>query len=731
MTNENLCPNCHAPVEPGANFCGKCGQGIPGGKIKCPHCSEDTESGSRFCGKCGKRIDESEPQTRHSRWHRSPEEVAARFEAASLPELVRGFLGDEDRKGLLGKMFDLASIPEKGFIIEEGTKALLLQHGKSEILNPGSYSRGTVIERLKQLVKKDAVVLVLYDDGPIELPFAIDGLLSAESINVDARGSVVVRVDNPILLNNALIKGSRGLTRQEITDRVIRQIRLALLDSMREIELADVKVGAELQAKLSITMLDKLSPMLGEIGFRVDNIRGISLEGETLEKLIRHKEWRQQMDQKAQETRDKLDVDRELGSLEMERERLQREDSHLHREKIAEIQRKENELNLRIEREDRKAHIDHSEQLAALYQRAQKVELDQVRTDEETAKVLHDLDKDKVLRDEDMEVLKSGIMDRRDDKGQARRFLLEKIQLEHDLELERVKMTKTQDLDDEKIDFELKQRRKHFEHEQEEETARRKAAKEAHKDKTEMEKLETDIDMEALKKMGETKLAQQKAEQELAHRDAEHAVKLEEERLKARSEASVEALLSMMKAEGDEEGAAAILGEIAKTKQFKDMSEDKILAIQAGDSPEVAKIFQARAASAGYEDVMQAKLEAAEKAVEAEKQHAAEMKEAYDKRTEDAKEITGDAMERMTKISQTIAESSRGGGEGGGQADRKDSGAMVKCPHCSAANSPGAVFCNQCSGRIKMAEGSRECPNCKGLIPPGNKFCPGCGASVS
>lgn len=47
-----LCPNCSAPVEPGAKFCRKCGAQI---ETHCTNCGAALEPGAKFCPECGEK----------------------------------------------------------------------------------------------------------------------------------------------------------------------------------------------------------------------------------------------------------------------------------------------------------------------------------------------------------------------------------------------------------------------------------------------------------------------------------------------------------------------------------------------------------------------------------------------------------------------------------------------------------------------------------------------------
>lgn len=78
------CPNCHAPVTPGAAFCDNCGTKLadqalvppvnsaPGG-IKCPGCGADNVPGSLFCDNCGSSLSPVPAQPAAPAWPQPPQ----------------------------------------------------------------------------------------------------------------------------------------------------------------------------------------------------------------------------------------------------------------------------------------------------------------------------------------------------------------------------------------------------------------------------------------------------------------------------------------------------------------------------------------------------------------------------------------------------------------------------------------------------------------------------------
>ena len=50
----NTCPNCNAPLQPGATFCGNCGKQVSSGD-SCSRCGTPLTPGVKFCPKCGNK----------------------------------------------------------------------------------------------------------------------------------------------------------------------------------------------------------------------------------------------------------------------------------------------------------------------------------------------------------------------------------------------------------------------------------------------------------------------------------------------------------------------------------------------------------------------------------------------------------------------------------------------------------------------------------------------------
>ncbi|NLF69062.1 MAG: zinc-ribbon domain-containing protein [Candidatus Anammoximicrobium sp.] len=786
------CPQCQSPLHAGDRFCGVCGATLATGQIPCPSCGLDVPANSQFCGHCGRPIHAPSPEIRRHRWWRSPEEVAVRFDAANLPDLIHGFKGVE-KQGWVDWGKEKAArlgLLETGFVIEEGTLAVLFQHGVAEVFGPGSYGGGDLNNRLAQVLAGEPMVLAMMDGGPVELPLAIDDLLTAESVKVAVHCRLVVQIKDPVVFQTVCVKGVKRVTRLELAERLKPEVRLALLDGLRATPAKSLRSGTELQTQLEQRLDEDLRAALQPWGLRLTDVRGLTVRGEVLERFtgqqgqlyergaqldfeilsaaLDQRELRQQAAHNLERERAGHESDRdafreqaahelEMERLQQEREQLRQQDAVAHAGRLDQIDRQLSDLEARREVADHQRQtvtrvektavdlegefqesaleVGQAEKLADLYRRAETVKLDRLQTEEDVDKVVAELNKNKALRDDDVETLKQGLLDRREDRELARSYLLKKISLEQELEQQRIRLQAGQEMDAAGVEHELALRRRQFESAQAEERTLHERSVAEERNRIKLAEEADQADLRTLEQM-----------RRLNQSDAEHAQRMEAERLKARSGASVAALLSLMREQG---GAASAevdqtLRELARTEQFKGLSTDAILAMQAGESPEVAKIFQARATAGGYEELMQARLEESQKAVEQERRHSQEMREVFEKHAHVMGDSSAQAMQRITDIAQSVAASSRGetvvvnpppgsfaaGATVVGRQPGSPAEALVACPACRAMQRSSATFCDHCGARLKPLPDGRPCANCGAPVPPGNRFCPQCGATL-
>jgi len=202
-------------------------------------------------------------------------------------------------------------------------------------------------------------------------------------------------------------------------------------------------------------------------------------------------------------------------------------------------------------------------------------------------------------------------------------------------------------------------------------------------DEFERMKRESDEGMRRLKELKENKLVDARAYQELELERKRREAEIEKLRLGDRSMATPEALISMLDGSISREVLEAI-----KLNSQKGMSVEQILAAQAKEHPEVARIFQ-----------------------EKERALAGERERLYSEQKEFA--------EKLEKIVE------RG-------ADRVERVATGLAGRPGAGSESGLI--SSSGGPVPFYGGAARvliCPNCKNECSPAAKFCPLCGTPLT
>lgn len=192
---------------------------------------------------------------------------------------------------------------------------------------------------------------------------------------------------------------------------------------------------------------------------------------------------------------------------------------------------------------------------------------------------------------------------------------------------------------------------------------------------------------------------------EAKRKDAAGYQEIEDKKLKSRSTASDEALLSTI-GEGGGNPAAGTLGDVLKMKVSKGLTPEQILALQAKDSAGVAKAFEAKFSAEKTEQMYKERMADQQKFQET-------MVNLTDKNADRAERMASKSMEQMGATAVTRGQAAvptttvvGGGGFGGAPVVVGAQGApaqekkVVLCKNCNAENEVGARFCTTCGGKM-------------------------------
>lgn len=224
-------------------------------------------------------------------------------------------------------------------------------------------------------------------------------------------------------------------------------------------------------------------------------------------------------------------------------------------------------------------------------------------------------------------------------------------------------------------------------------------------------------------------LERMEMEERLRQNEREHLRKTQEStqefelrRLAEIGKFGPEALISIS---GAEQGR--ILADLKKSEALKGMSEEQILAMAAENSPEVAKAFQEkyRAIAEGrtsaevkemYERLVREKEESVRRAQEDADKRAEDIKDAWEKSSDQSRQTTERAMDNITRVAESFARN-QGQQPAGQPIIINTPGQMPQVIHTVGGNVVG----QQGTGEVKM------CTECGQSAPAAAKFCEKCG----
>jgi len=661
MFGKIKCSICGAENDKKSKFCSRCGSPLSG--VVCSSCGMQIGANYKFCPNCGATITQfteqrsratlsaAEEKGKIRLWQRNPNDFAQRFEVSDI-------------KGFFSKKITVMS----------GTKAIFLQGGRFfGELPPGTYTVGGLIQVIKTLNLAEKATVILVDDSDVGLDFNISGLRTKENFDAGVKGKIVVNIEEPIQFFNNLMKGREHVATTDIEVMLRNEMRNLLQSKVKQYSFDDLYGNLELKKEIEQDFEHLLNLTLSRDGLNLVYMPYFDYDESYWKDLI---EARGESARELIQKRERIKQDAEMQLVEYEQSiKTKRETLELEK----------GEYGIDEEKEDLESKRSRlTERMRA---RLTDGKMDELRNAEDLEKFLHELDKDKVIRENEMFELKRIFEESREDRAFARELMLKRVEQRHELDME---MERHQH----KLEMERKAHKLKLEKEREED---------------EIMKKELDDGLDALKKMKEVKREDVAGYQALELEKMQKEAELEEQRLKARSAATDEALISMV--EGKQ---AEHLGELAKMKLATGLTDEQILALGARDSAAIAEAFKEKYKSKSAEEIMKMY----EDRLGDKDEFARTIQEMADRGGDRIERMAAKALEQMGTTAATRAQGAAPGGTtvvtgGGGGQPVVVGGApqasvppvqevkkVVICPECNAELSVGTKFCTNCGAAI-------------------------------
>ncbi len=628
MFGKIKCSNCGAVNDKKSTFCLQCGSPLSG--TTCSSCGKPLGQNVDFCPHCGARISD----VAERRGDVTPvveEKGKVRVWQRNPNDFARRF-EVSDIKGLFSKKITVMS----------GTKALFLQGGRfSGDLPPGTYTVGGLTQAIKTLNLAEKATVILVDDADVGLDFSIGGLRTKENFDAGVKGRIVVNTEEPILLFNNLMKGREHVEATELEALLRNEMLNVLQSKLQQYSFEELYGNLDLKKELEQDFEHQLSTTLSRVGLKLVHMPYFDYD---------ESYWKDLIEKGAR-------IDKEGAKLGLEEQEEGLEDKRLGLTKRMRARLTDDTMN-------------------------------EFRNAEDLEKFVYELDKDKVIRDNEMIELKQIFDENHEDRAFARDMMLKRVEQRHEL-----------DMDAERAEHEREKKIKDAEArisiEEKEDEADARAAREG---------------IDILNKMRAAKREDAAGIQALELEKLQKEAELEVERLKARSAATDEALISM--AEGRQ---AEQLGELARMKAATGLTEEQILALGAKDSAAVADAFKEKYKSMSTEQIMKMYEDRL-----GDKDNLAQViQEISDKGGDRMERMAAKALEQMGITASTRAQGAAPGGTtvvtggGGGMQPVVIGGA----PQAASAPPPDVK-------KVVI------CPECNAELPVGTKFCTNCGVQI-
>jgi len=526
---------------------------------------------------------------------------------------------------------DVQGFLAKGLIVEHGTQGLLFQQGRfCGCIEPGKYDANGFLKKVDHFNQTTPTSVVLVDVGDVELHLEAIKLYSAEHLEVDAIFKVVVRLQDPEAFCVNAFKGRNHLTVSYVGGSLADELRAALQAFVGTHSVETLYNNAGIRPELENQMQVQLEPILARLGVEIVQLRFVDFFCPTYDPV------REQTAELFVDTR-KAEVD--IDHLKLT-QRLRKEMSA---DKLHEIKSEK----------DLEGFVRQTE---------------------------HELGLKDVIRADEMDKLSRQFAHVRNVELLTQQIEIEGMRNEADREAARKTLTH-------KIEqFRQKRDAQRDDRIQEADTARSIRADDHDQDIKEAQ--------DALKlrqQVEDQEHAQDQREQQLALDRQREELSIEADRLKIRSQASAEALMSIL----DSAGADKI-AELEKLRISQSLTPDQIIAMTAVDSPEVA-----RALAEKY------------KAEAAMSDERFQQMEAFVAQQQATAKDSADRMERMLEVSLQ----------------------QMGLTASSRAQAPSQTVVAPAGGAPIVVTGQQPntdmpCPECKARIPSDSQFCPECGKRV-
>jgi len=376
MFGKIKCSVCGAENDKKSKFCSQCGSPLAG--VVCSNCGMTIRANYKFCPNCGAPITQF------------TEQGSRAVPTAEEKGKIRVWQRNPNDFAQRFEVSDIKGFFSKKLTVMPGTKALFLQGGRfSGELPPGTYTVGGLIQVIKTLNLAEKATVILVDDSDVGLDFNIGGLRTRENFDAGVKGKIVVNIEEPILFFNNLMKGREHIAITDIEVMLRDEMRNLLQSKIKQYSFEDLYGNLDLKKELEQDFEHLLKTTLSRVGLKPVYMPYFDYDESYWKDLIEKRAY----------------IGKEGAKLGLE-------------ERVESLEDKRLGLTKRM-----RARLTDDK-------------MDELRNAEELEKFLHELDRDKVIRENEMIDLKRIFEENREDRAFTRELMLKRVEQGYELDME-------------------------------------------------------------------------------------------------------------------------------------------------------------------------------------------------------------------------------------------------------------------------------------------------------
>ena len=218
------------------------------GGVKCPRCEHKNAGDSGYCAQCGLTLGaaRSAPIFQDNRWIPADNELAV-------------FFGVRELSGLFVKTLRVPAT----------TRAYILQGEKATEVPQGEYEIESFFTRLNHLLRNQHAEILITRSAALPVEFTFDGLHSAEHLDVSARFSVSIKIEQVAAFAQHFMTMPGVVTTEHLRELLAPSVRQLAAEFVASQPMRDMAVNRDLRAQLDERLQGALKMRLAQYGLAV------------------------------------------------------------------------------------------------------------------------------------------------------------------------------------------------------------------------------------------------------------------------------------------------------------------------------------------------------------------------------------------------------------------------------------------------------------------------------